>query len=182
MNVDIGIQAGVQLSINGQAYLLISLRLSFGGSLCSSKLCLLSDMTTDAINNLMLCKSWNPKFLQSNYVNMIPPDKSLPENIPFTQTKDMSVDLPDDEFCKSDVFIYNIITVGVDVDNNLKRIIAAPCTIMHAVAQKAENGMTCIPRQNIISDDKNKAEGAPEEIQSCFRMGVRFAIITYKIT
>ena len=41
MNADTAIQAGVQLSIDGKDYLLISLRLPFGGSPCPSEFCLL---------------------------------------------------------------------------------------------------------------------------------------------
>ena len=165
MSADTAIQAGVQLSIDNRDYLLISLRLPFGGSPCPSEFCLLSDMITDAVNDLMNCKIWNPKTIHSDYVNKIPPAKSLPIDIPFEKAKEMSVDLPDDELCKSDVFIDDIITVGVDTDDILDRIIAAPCTIMHAVAHKAENNETFVPRQDIISDDKNEAEGAPEEVK-----------------
>jgi hypothetical protein len=155
----------VQLSIDDKDYLLISLRLPFGGSPCPSEFCLLSDMITDAVNDLMNCKIWNPFELRSDYVEMIPPANSLPDEIPFGTAKEMSIELPDDELCKSDVFIDDIISVGVDIDDNLERIIAAPCTIMHAVAHKAKNDETFIPRQNIISKDKNEAEGAPEEIK-----------------
>ena len=55
MNTDTTILAGVQLQINGEDYLLLSLRLTFGGSPCPPEFCLLSDMITDIINDLMAC-------------------------------------------------------------------------------------------------------------------------------
>jgi hypothetical protein len=42
---------------------------------------------------------------------------------------------------------------------------AAPCAVIHAVAHNAKE--THIKRQNLISDEKNAAEGAPEEIKVC---------------
>ena len=58
------------------------------------------------------------------------------------------------EDCKADVFIDDIITVGVDKCDNLLRILAEPYNIMHAVAHNASLD-TFVPRQNLISDDKN---------------------------
>ena len=165
MNADTAIQAGIKLSIDGRDYLLISLRLPFRGSPCPSEFCLLSDMITDAVNDLMKCKLWDSQRIRSDFVHMIPPAKSLPDEIPFAAAKEMSVNLPDNELCESDVFIDDIISVSVDTEDNLDRIIAAPCTIMHAVAHKAKNDESFIPRQNIISEDRNEAEGAPEEIK-----------------
>ena len=162
MSADTVVQAGVQLKIEDEDYLLLSLRLPFGGSPCPSKFCLLSDLLTDTINDLMNCEEWDPFIMKSEYVYKVPAPKMLPEQVPFAEAKEMSVTLEKDECCKSDVFVDDIITVGVDIDNNLAKIVAAPCTIMHAVAHKA-NGDTFIPRQDLIADDKNEAEGGPEE-------------------
>ena len=159
------LKAGVQLKIDGITFLLLSLRLPFGGSPCPAEFCLLSDIITDVINDLMACKDWDPRSVHSDYVTKIPASKSLPTLIPFAPAKEMSVQLPDDEDCKSDVFIDDIITVGVDINDNLQRITAAPCTVMHAIAHKATNDETFVPRQNLIADDKNEAEGAPEEVK-----------------
>ena len=60
------------------------------------------------------------------------------------------------ENCKTDVFIDNIITVGVDKGDNMQRILPGPCTIMYAVAHNASSD-TFVPRQNLIVDDKNEA-------------------------
>ena len=87
MNADTSILAGVQLQINGEDYLLLSLRLTFGGSPCPPEFCLLSDTITDSINDLMACKYWKPAELASDYVHKIPAQIKLPSNIPFTQEK-----------------------------------------------------------------------------------------------
>ena len=66
------------------------------------------------------------------------------------------VDMVKGEDFKADVFIEDIITVGVYKVNNLQRILAGPFTIMHAVAHN-ESLDTFVPRQNLIADDKNEA-------------------------
>ena len=48
--------------------------------------------------------------------------------------------------------------------DNLQRVIAAPSAVMHAIAHQVE-GEVFVPRQDFIADDKNEAEGAPEEIK-----------------
>jgi hypothetical protein len=165
VNADTALQAAVQLRIENQDYLLISLRLPFGGSPCPSEFCLLSDMITDTVNDLMACKKWDPNLLHSDYIKIIPAAIPLPNNIPFAQARALSVTCEEDVSCKSDVFVDDIITLGVDIDDNLSRIIAAPCTVMHAVAHRAIGNETFVPRQNFISEDKNEAEGAPEEVK-----------------
>ena len=68
------------------------------------------------------------------------------------------------KYCKAGVFIDDIIKVGVDKGVNLQIILAVTCTIMHAVAHNASSDIF-VPRQNLIADDKNKVEGAPEEVK-----------------
>jgi hypothetical protein len=168
MHVDAktAIKAAVQLEIKGTEYILVSLRLPFGGSPYPSDFFLISDVITDTTNDLMANDNWNPEEVFSQYVHKIPSPKKLPDNIPFAQAKQLSVKIDDGDKCKADVFIDDVITVGVDVKDNLKRIIAGPCTIMHAIAHKDDPiSSPFIPRQDFIADDKNEAEGAPEEVK-----------------
>ena len=126
VNGKTALQAAVQMKINGIDFILIPLRLPFGGSICPSEFCLLSDMMTDAINDLLASKDWNPREVHSNYVVQIPPPQKLPDDIPFEKAQDLSVIIEEGDICKADVFIDDVITVGVDMDDNLERIMAAP--------------------------------------------------------
>ena len=121
-------------------------------------------MITDSINELMAKKDWKPAELASDYVHKTPAPIKLRSNILFPQAKEMSVDTKKGEDCKADVFIDNTITVGVDKGDNLQIILSGTCSIMHAVAHNASSD-TFVPRHNLISDDKNKAEGDPEEVK-----------------
>ena len=111
----------------------------------------------------MHCKEWNPNTMHSKYVRKIAKCQKLASSIPFAEAKEIIIDLVDTEVCKVDVFIDDIITVAVDSYDNLDRIIAAPCTVMHAVTHHATDNETFVPRQEFISEDKNEAEGAPSE-------------------
>ena len=164
LHPDTAVQAATQAIFDGNKYLLIPLRLPFGGGPCPSEFCVLSDVITDTTNDLLACKEWVPGEVRSGYTTEIPAPRRLPTDIPFAQALPTSVEIEEGDICKADVFIDDLITVGVDVGDNLQRIIAAPCTIMHAIAHKAAND-TSVPRQNFIAEDKNEAEGAPEEVK-----------------
>ena len=162
MHADTAVKTAVQLRIEGNELLLISLRLPFGGSPCPSEFCLLSDVITDTINDLLACDTWNPDEVHSKYIEMIPKPKPLPATVPFAQALETSIIINEGDICKSDVFVDDIITVGVNERDNLKRITAAPCSVMHALAHSCSSNVH-LPRDDIIADDKNEAEGAPEE-------------------
>ena len=85
----------------------------------------------------MACIDCKPVELASDSVHKIPAQIKLSSNITFSKKKQMSADMIKGEICKADVFIDNIITVGVDKGDNLQRTVAGSCTIMHAVAHNA---------------------------------------------
>ena len=85
------LKSSVQMKIKGVEYILIPLRLPFGGSICPSEFYLLSDMMTDAINDLLCCDEWDPSEVHSDYISMIPEEIALPASIPFAQAKELSV-------------------------------------------------------------------------------------------
>ena len=157
------VQAAVQLELQHEKFILIPLRLPFGGSQCLSDFCLFSDVMTDGINDLMGCKAWDPFNTCSKYISKIPAPSRLPDNVPFKQAKEFSVKITEGDICKADVFIDDVITVGVDVRDNLQCLIVAPCTIIHAIAHKNSAKEDFIPCQDQIAEDKNEAEGSPEE-------------------
>ena len=102
--------------------------------------------------------------MPSNYVSEIAKCQNIASSIPFAVAKEMIITLVETGVCKVDVFIDDIITVAVYIDDNLDRIIAAPCTVMNAVTHHAADNKTFVPRQEFISEDKNEAKGAPSEV------------------
>ena len=54
-------KSAVRVKIRGKSHIFISARLPFGGSPCPNDFCLLSDMITDTINDLLGRENWNHK-------------------------------------------------------------------------------------------------------------------------
>ena len=158
--------SAVRVKIKQIWYILLSIRLPFGGAVCPSEFCLLSDILTDLINDLFTCKQWDHNKIRSNYIAKIPTAVELDPSIPFAQARDLIVDMPTEDEGKTDCFVDDLISVAVDINDNLDRLRAAPCTILHAVAHSSSNH-THLKRDNLIADDKNDAEGAPEEQKTC---------------
>ena len=168
LNAKTAFNSAIRIKVKGKWYIFISARLPFGGSPCPNDFCLLSDIITDTINDLLACEDWNHQLVCSDYIDKIPKAKRLNKEVPFAQARELSVTLPIEDKGKADVFIDDIISVAPDINENLDRLRAASCTVLHAIAHKSSRHSQCsIKRDNLIADDKNEAEGAPEEIKIC---------------
>ena len=160
-------QAAIKIIINGVSYVMISLRLPFGGSPCPADFCVVSDIVTDSINDLLGCTEWDESMVFSNFIKHVPPPEQLEDDdTPFAQARSLSVTLPVEDEGKCDGYIDDLMTCAVDIGNNLARIVAAPCTIIHALAHDSE-GDTVIPRDDMVALDKCEAEGAASEERIC---------------
>lgn len=160
------VKTAVQVEIDGVQYVLLSLRLPFGGANCPGDFSLLSDVSVDITNDLLQCEEWDFTTVQSPFAPEIPAAKPLPDEVEFGQVRELSVDIPVNDNGKTDGYIDDLITVVPDIGDNIDRARIAPCTVLHALAQSTD-GETHIPRDNLIAEDKNEAEGAPEEQKIC---------------
>ena len=166
LNAETSFQSAIKIKIRGKWYIFISARLPFGGSPCPNDFCLLSDIMTDTVNDLLDCNEWQWNEIHSSYLAKIPNAIALDESIPYAQARKLSVDLPVEDNGKADVFVDDIISVAPDINDNLQRLRAASCTVLHAFAHKASSSSSSsIKRDNLVADDKNEAEGAPEELK-----------------
>ena len=95
-------------------------------------------------------------------IHDIPDPIPLHDNIPYAQTRDLSVEVPVDEYVKTDAYVDDFITIDVEKDDTLDRITKEPITVLQADAGDVINSEN-IPRDNLSSIDKMKAEGAAEE-------------------
>ena len=82
--------------------------------------------------------------------------ENLDPSIPFAKARELSVNLPLEEKGKAKVFVDDIISVCDDKGENLKCIKAAPCTVIHAVANRFVS-KTEVKRDDLICDKKKKA-------------------------
>jgi len=166
LNARTAFRSAVRVNLDGKWYIIISLRMPFGGAPCPSEFALAADLIADTINDLLSDKNWNHKSVYSDIIYKIPNPIPLDDDIPFTEAKNLSVKIPIDECGKTDVFVDDFITIGPDIDDTLERIIKAPSTVIHAIADNSLNSKM-IPRDDILAIDKMKAEGAAEERKIC---------------
>ena len=166
LNAATAFQSAVRVNIDGHWYIIISLRMPFGGAPCPSEFALAADLIADTINDLLDDKNWNHEEVYSDMIHEIPNPIPLPDNIPYAEAKNMSVNVPVGKNGKTNVYVDDFITIGPDLDESLDRIIKAPATVIHAIADNSINSNQ-IPRDNILAIDKMKAEGAAEERKIC---------------
>ena len=166
LNAVTALRSATIVPFAGTPYLLLSLRMPFGGSPCPSAFSTLSDVITDTINDLLSNKKWNHKNIYADKCNNIPPNENYDDKEPFAQAKDMSVELPDEDEGKADCFIDDICSIVVDIGENVERLRKAPITVMEAVSLNSDNSGYLV-RDNLVAEDKMIAEGAPAEKKIC---------------
>jgi hypothetical protein len=113
VNATTATQCLAQTCIDGNVYVLLPLRLSFGGSACPAEWCIASEITTDLANRILNHNHWTPQTLRATQSDLIPPTELLDPSIPFGQAKKMIVNPKTEEVGKSDVYVDNICLVGI---------------------------------------------------------------------
>jgi len=105
--------------------LLVALRLTFGGSPCPNLWSVISEMILDIGNAILLNSSWDHFEFFDPLSNLIENPICLPENIPFAQAKDLSVNIPPNDNGYIDIYIDDNIGVTPDIGDNAMRLARA---------------------------------------------------------
>jgi len=145
-------------------FLFMALRLTFGGSSCPNLWSCISEMTTDLCNMLIQNNSWDHKAFCDRLSNEIYLPKLEPGNIPFAKAQPMAVHLPENNIGKADLFIDDTILITLNKNDNHTCTCAAAILAIHTVAQSLHPNES-IPRKEIISLKKFKAEVQPSEVK-----------------
>lgn len=80
--------------MNRKWYIILSLRITFGGTSGPADFCFFSDIVCDTINDILACKSWDEKEMCSDFVKNIPSAEDMNNNILFAESSELSVDIP----------------------------------------------------------------------------------------
>ena len=166
MNARTAFRSAVRVNLDGNWYILISLRMPFGGAPCPSEFAVAADLMADTINDLLADTKWDHKKVYSDKVHAIPDPVPLDDNITYAQSRDMSVYIPLAKHGKTDVYVDDLITIGHDEDENIDRITKAPITVIDAIADNHIPHKS-IPRDDLVAEEKTKAERAAEEVKVC---------------
>ena len=154
-----------QVIINGITFLIMALRLTFGGKPNPSEWSCLSEATTDLANDILSCQEWDPDKLKAPIQDMMPKPSSLPSDIPHATAKQTIVNIPAEDQGKCDVYIDDTVAMGPDIPGNKPRLAAAVPLAIHLLSRPIISSED-IPRKPPISIIKLRAEGRLEETKT----------------
>ena len=167
-------------------FALIALRQTFGGAPCPYQWGCISEPIADLANALLELEDWNPVNLCSPFENMIPEDKVLDDDIPFTPALPLVVDIPIGNGAKTDIYIDDNVCIVVDNpedDENETRKqrarAAVPLAIHIATRPLSKNEP--IPRKEILAQNKLKAEAGLAELQTVFGWDLHLRSLTVQL-
>ena len=167
LNTTTAYRSAVRLRIENNWYIILSLRMPFGGAPYPTEFALDVDLLADTINDLLEDDTWNEKEIFSDMAYKIPDSIPLSDDILFALARGMALDIPEDSCGKTDVYVDDFITVGSNIDNNLDRLNKAPITVIYAVVDTNSYMSISIPRIDTVAIDKMKAKESAEEMKIC---------------
>jgi hypothetical protein len=145
--------------------LLVALRMTFGGAPCPSMWGVISETITDIGNAQLQNKFWDHSDLYGSVSDQIATPLSLPESVPFHQSKDLSIQVPPNDKGKVDIYTDDLIGIAPDIEDAPTRIVfAIPLAIR--TLSRPNSDLDVIPRKDIISLKKLCAEGQLSEVKT----------------
>jgi hypothetical protein len=146
-------------------FLIMALRLMFGGSPCPNLWSCISESGTDLANMLIQNEFWDHNILFDPLSLKLDLPDSLPDNIQFSQTKELAVSIPINDIGKADIYIDDIIGIALDKNDNVNRVSVAIPLAIHCLSRPLDP-LDEISRKEIISLKKFAAKGQPSEIKT----------------
>jgi hypothetical protein len=145
-------------------FLLIALRLTFGGAPNPSRWSDLSEISCDLSNDLVRNPGWDPTRHFSPHSTKLPTSPILePPDVPFAPAEPLSVPLPIDDAPKSEVYIDDLFNCY------LLRHLARGSEILPFVLHllgRPPNPADPIERDDVLSISKFLAEATPSEVKT----------------
>jgi len=146
-------------------FLLLALRMTFGGSPNPALWGVISKTMTDIGNSLLVNDAWDHIDLFDPISNSIEEPQPLADSVPFRPARDLSINIPTNDAGKIDIFIDNSIGVAPDLGEVPSRVIRAIPLAIWTLARPAST-QDIIPRKDIILIKKLQVKGRLEEIKT----------------
>ena len=143
----------------------IMLRLSFGGAPNPAAWTAFSEMVTDLSNDLPRDPNWDPDKLHHPLQKQVPTPEYLDNGIPLAPAREMAVDIPTTAKGRGDCFIDDIIRVFLNTKESIRRHASSALLAIFVSIRPYAGEKEPIPRKEVVSIDKWKAEGVPREVQ-----------------
>ncbi len=117
--------------------ILLYLRLTFGGCPCPNEWGVFSEPICDLATAILHGDLWIPAELHSPTQHLVPPPKTMDNDVPFGIGKELIVDIKVNPRGIHDIYIDDMIPIAVDIPrtDNLARCAAAGLLSIHATAR-----------------------------------------------
>lgn len=156
-------QQAVQSLVLCGDLVLLALRMTFGGAANPSRWSDISELMCDVANDIVRHPGWDHATMQSPNLAVIDSSPAqLNDNIPFAPSTQLNVDIPYDLHPKCDVYLDDLIGIGLARDSN--RLAALLPFVVHLFGRPV-NAHDDVPRDDLLSIKKFLHEGRPSETQ-----------------
>ncbi len=145
--------------------LLVALWMTFGGSPCLNLWEVLSETIADVANSILHNPVWDHNHLYDPMSDSIDSPKTLLDDIPFQRARDVAVVLPDNLGGYIDIYIDDNLGVTPDIGDNMTRLNRVLPLAIYTIVRPKDT-LDILPRKDIISMKKFKAEGQLEEVKT----------------
>jgi hypothetical protein len=160
--------------------LILSLRLTFGGTPCPNLWNCLAEPITDIANRLILTPEWDHNtFYDPMSDSIAPPAAFLDESMPFGRAQPLIIDIPMNNIGKIDLYIDDNVTTSLGINDNHKRVSAAITLAIRSLTRPLDDHEP-LQRKDIISLKKFLAESQPSEVKIC--LGWEINTRTFKVS
>lgn len=146
-------------------FLLVALRMTFGGSPCPSIWGVIYETITDVGNVLLQNKLWDHNELFDPLSSTLDAPAVLPKSIPFQQTRDLSVEILTNYKGKVDIYIDDSIGIAPELGDAPARVVRAIPLAIRSISWPL-SAHDVIPRRHINSLKKLCAEGQLSEVKT----------------
>ena len=137
---------------------LIGCRFSFGGKPWPAQWSVISESTTDLVNDILSCDKWNRESLKSPYQHLVPKQKE-PSKSKLLPGLKLRIPITPEPRGKADVYIDDIFVSVADIGPNVGRASHATPLAIHVMGRPLDPADP-LPRDNLLSEPKLAAEGA----------------------
>ena len=137
-------------------------RLTFGGRPHPAMFSTFSEAACDLCNDVADLDEWDPSVCRSPLQDLMGKIQRLDESIPFHPAQPMAVDVEPRPQGYHDVYIDDMIQLFVDCEKFINRAPGIVPLVLHLLVRPSMPDEP-IDRNDILAEDKMKAEGAPSE-------------------
>jgi hypothetical protein len=97
---------------------LLALHLTFGGAACPYERKIVSETISNLTTELFLDETWDTKTLTYPLQHLVPPARFIHNNIPFTEGKELDVDIPINDKGTHRMYIDDLIGLTINLPNS----------------------------------------------------------------